>query len=75
MACHVFQLGYSECDTVACVLDGVYGQGLIWLGLYFSPLLAAVGVVKLVIVFYFRYFLAQVSICVILDRLIENLVH
>ena len=31
----------------------------VWLGIFFSPLLAALGVAKLVIVFYFRYVTAR----------------
>lgn len=54
-------IGYSKFDVVSSVLDVVYGQCLVWLGLYFSPLLAAISVVKLIIVFYFRYFIAKVA--------------
>lgn len=56
-----FQIGYSTFDIVSCVLDVVYGQGLIWLGVYFSPLLPVLAVIKLVILFYFRYFVARVG--------------
>ena len=57
----IFQLGYSQFVVVSCVLDVIYGQGLIWLGLYFSPILALIGVIKLIIVFYFRYFVTVVA--------------
>ncbi|XP_070184385.1 transmembrane channel-like protein 3 [Littorina saxatilis] len=52
-------LGYREFTVASEVLDVIYGQSLVWLGLFFSPLLAAMGVVKLVIVFYFRYVTAR----------------
>ncbi|XP_052715385.1 transmembrane channel-like protein 3 [Crassostrea angulata] len=53
------KMDYSEFVVTSNVLDLVYGQGLVWLGLYFSPLMALVAVVKLFIVFYFRYFVAR----------------
>ncbi|XP_053397891.1 transmembrane channel-like protein 3 [Mercenaria mercenaria] len=59
--CTCKMIGYSKFDVVSSVLDVVYGQCLVWLGLYFSPVLAAVSVVKLLIVFYFRYFIAKVA--------------
>ncbi|XP_052807862.1 transmembrane channel-like protein 2-B [Mya arenaria] len=59
--CSCKTIGYSRFDIVSSILDAVYGQGLVWLGLYFCPLLAAVGAIKLVMLFYFRYFLAKVS--------------
>ncbi|KAK3756000.1 hypothetical protein QZH41_013187 [Actinostola sp. cb2023] len=36
------------------VLDLVYGQCLIWIGTFFSPLIPAMGVVKLLITFYLK---------------------
>ncbi|XP_031555881.1 transmembrane channel-like protein 7 [Actinia tenebrosa] len=36
------------------VLDLVYGQCLIWIGAFFSPLIPAMGVVKLFITFYLK---------------------
>ncbi|KAL4233839.1 Transmembrane channel-like [Mactra antiquata] len=59
--CTCKMIGYSKFNVVSCVLDVIYGQCLIWLGLYFSPLLAGIGVVKLVIVFYLRYIVAKVA--------------
>ncbi|XP_078336903.1 uncharacterized protein LOC111132341 [Crassostrea virginica] len=55
------KMDYSEFVVTSNVLDLVYGQGLVWLGLYFSPLMALVAVIKLVIVFYFRYLVAYVA--------------
>jgi hypothetical protein len=52
-------MNYSEFAVTTNVLDLVYGQGLVWLALYFSPLMALVATVKLFIVFYFRYFVAR----------------
>ncbi|XP_060579899.1 transmembrane channel-like protein 1, partial [Ruditapes philippinarum] len=59
--CTCKMIGYSKFDVVSSVLDVVYGQCLVWLGLYFSPLLAAISVFKLIIVFYFRYLIAKVA--------------
>lgn len=52
----------SDFNVTSNVLDLVYGQGLVWLGLYFSPVIAIVGSIKLIVVFYLRYFVARVAI-------------
>ncbi|KAK8383888.1 hypothetical protein O3P69_015973 [Scylla paramamosain] len=43
------------------VLDIVYGQTLCWLGMFYSPLLPAVTCIKLVLVFYIKYFDCKVN--------------
>ncbi|XP_041378180.1 transmembrane channel-like protein 3 [Gigantopelta aegis] len=55
----LFKFGYQEFDVPSGVLDLIYGQALIWLGLYFSPFLALIGVLKLIVLFYFRYVIAR----------------
>ncbi|XP_013387048.1 transmembrane channel-like protein 3 [Lingula anatina] len=55
------KLGYGEFSIATSVLELIYGQGLIWLGLYFSPLLPLIAVVKLVILFYYRYYMAKLT--------------
>lgn len=43
------------------VLDIVYGQTLCWLGMFYSPMLPAVTCIKLVLVFYIKYFDCKVN--------------
>lgn len=43
------------------MLDLIYGQGLIWLGLYFSPLIIVIGIIKLFVVFYTQLFVAKMA--------------
>ncbi|KAK6177418.1 hypothetical protein SNE40_015523 [Patella caerulea] len=58
--CHIWnKFGYREFDVTSNVLDLIYSQALIWLGLYFSPFLALIQVIKLVITFYVRYIIAR----------------
>lgn len=46
------RFGLPEFDIPKQVLQLVYGECLIWIGTFFSPLLPAMGVVKLFLVFY-----------------------
>lgn len=45
-------IGLPEFDIPKHVLTIVYGECLIWIGTFFSPLMPAMGVVKLFILFY-----------------------
>ncbi|CAG2214949.1 TMC [Mytilus edulis] len=55
------QLELSEFGITSSVLDLIYGQGLIWLGLYFSPLIIVIGIIKLFVVFYTQLFVAKMA--------------
>ncbi|CAL1532390.1 unnamed protein product [Lymnaea stagnalis] len=57
------KFGESNFDVADLILDLVYGQSLIWLGLYFAPFFGAVALVKLFLLFYFNYAIA-VYLCV-----------
>ncbi|XP_058971095.2 transmembrane channel-like protein 7 [Pocillopora verrucosa] len=46
------KFGLPEFDIPKQVLQLVYGECLIWIGTFFSPLMPAMGVVKLFLVFY-----------------------
>ncbi|KAL9956729.1 hypothetical protein ACROYT_G038252 [Oculina patagonica] len=46
------RFGLPEFDIPKQVLQLVYGECLIWIGTFFSPLMPAMGVVKLFLVFY-----------------------
>uniref|UniRef100_A0AAR2IV85 Transmembrane channel-like protein n=1 Tax=Pygocentrus nattereri TaxID=42514 RepID=A0AAR2IV85_PYGNA len=47
-------LGVPEFDVATNVLNLIYAQTLAWIGIYFSPLLPVIQVVKLFIIFYLK---------------------
>lgn len=48
------KIGMPQFQISKNVLDLVYGQCLIWIGSFFSPLIPAMGVIKMVILFYVK---------------------
>ncbi|KAK0063613.1 transmembrane channel-like protein 3 isoform X2 [Biomphalaria pfeifferi] len=53
------RFGKPDFNVASLILDLVYGQSLVWLGLYAAPFFAMVALVKLIIIFYFNYGLAR----------------
>ena len=50
------KLGSIEFGISKNVLDLVYSQAICWIGIFYSPLIVAVTVVKSIILYYFRIF-------------------
>ncbi|KAH3720420.1 hypothetical protein DPMN_063319 [Dreissena polymorpha] len=52
-------IAQSEFDLPSNILDLVYSQTLLWIGIYFAPLISAVSVVCYFMIFYVKYLSAM----------------
>eukprot|EP00117_Sycon_ciliatum_P030550 scpid38997/ scgid0754/ Transmembrane channel-like protein 3 len=55
------KIGRGEFQVAVSVLDMVYGQGLVWIGTFFSPILPAFAMAKTFLLFFFYYYTTMFS--------------